>query len=68
MKEKSEKTDAHAAEKQLNIGLDPDVKRDLGRVALHSGRTQRKQAAMYVAKCVERDIRRLERTGSAKRD
>ena len=64
----AERNKTYSAEKQLNIGLDPDVKRDLERVALHSGRTQRKQAAMYVAKCVERDIRRLERTESAKKD
>ena len=59
MKEKSEKTKASAVERQLNIGLDPDVKRDLGRVALYNGRTQRKQAAMYVTRCVARDIRRI---------
>ena len=59
MKEKSEKTKARAAEKQLNIGLDPEVKRGLERVALYNGRTLRRQAAIYVSRCVERDIRRI---------
>lgn len=59
MKEKSEKTKARAAEKQLNIGLDPEVHRGLDRVALYNGRTLRRQAAMYVAKGVERDLRRI---------
>lgn len=59
MKNKSEKTKVRAAEKQLNIGLDPDVKRNLERIALYNGRTQRKQAAMYVTHCVARDVRRI---------
>ena len=59
MKTKTEKTKTHAAEKQLNIGLDPDVHRGLDRVALYNGRTLRRQAAMYVAKGVERDLKRI---------
>ena len=46
-------------ERQLNIGLDPDTKRDLARISLYNGRTQRKQAAIYVARAVAKDIRRI---------
>ena len=48
-----------AREKQLNIGLDPDTKRDLARIALYNSRTQRKQAALYVTRAVARDIKRI---------
>lgn len=46
-------------EKQLNIGLDPDTKRDLAHIALYNSRTQRKQAALYVTRAVARDIKRI---------
>ena len=55
----TERTKIRTAEKQLNIGLDPEVKRGLERVALHNGRTLRRQAAIYVARGVERDMRRI---------
>ena len=67
MKEKSEKTKARAAEKMLNIGLAPDVHRGLERIALYNGRTLRRQAAMYVTKDVQRDIKRLEKTNKGTR-
>ena len=59
MKDKSEKTKVRAAEKQLNIGLDPEVKRNLERIALYNGRTLRRQAAMYVTRDVQRDIKKI---------
>jgi hypothetical protein len=55
----TERTKIRTAEKQLNIGLDPEVKSGLERVALYNGRTLRRQAAMYVARGVQRDIRRI---------
>lgn len=61
MKEKSEKTKARAAEKMLNISLAPEVKRGLERIALYNGRTLRRQASMYVERCVSQDIKRLAR-------
>lgn len=59
MKDKSAKTKIRAPEKMLNIGLPPDVKRGLERVSLYNSRTQRKQAAIYVAYGVQRDLKRI---------
>ena len=46
-------------EQIVSVALSPTVKRDLGRVALYNSRTQRRQAALYIQRCVERDIRRI---------
>lgn len=58
MKETVDKTN-NGGELMLNVPLAPEVKRDLGRVALFNSRTQRRQAALYIQRCVERDIRRI---------
>lgn len=46
-------------EKMLNVALAPEVKRDLGRVATYNSRTMRRQAALYIARCVAKDMRRI---------
>lgn len=60
----NEKAKARAAEKQLNIGLNPEVKRGLEHIARYNGRTLRRQASMYVSRGVERDIRRITKGAS----
>lgn len=57
--QKTNSRTTRATEEMLNVPLPPDVKRDLGRISLYNGRTQRRQAAIYVARCVASDIRRL---------
>ena len=52
---------AKVSEEMLNVALPPEVKRDLGRVATYNSRTMRRQAALYIARCVARDIRRIAR-------
>lgn len=51
----------NGGELMLNVPLSPSVKRDLGRVALHNSRTQRRQAALYIQRAVARDVRRIEK-------
>lgn len=46
-------------EQIVSVALAPEVKRDLGRVALYNSRTQRRQAALYIQRAVARDIRRI---------
>jgi len=55
---KNEKPES-SAELMLNVPLAPELKRDLELVANHNSRTQRRQAALYIARCVARDIRRI---------
>ena len=47
------------AEQVLNVPLAPALKRDLGRISLFNGRTQRRQAALYIERAVTRDIARI---------
>ena len=56
-----EKTQDKPAEEMLNVALAPDVKRDLGKVSLYNSRTMRRQAAIYIARGVARDIKRIKR-------
>ncbi len=46
-------------EQMLNVPLTPEVKRELGRVALYNSRTMRRQAALYIQRCVRADARRI---------
>ena len=46
-------------EEMLNVPLAPEVKRDLGRIATYNSRTMRRQAALYIARCVAKDMRRI---------
>ena len=55
------KTQDKPAEEMLNVALTPEVKRDLGRVSLYNSRTMRRQAAIYIARGVARDMRRIEK-------
>ena len=48
-------------EQMLNVPLAPEVKRDLGRVATYNSRTMRRQAAIYIARGVAKDMRRIAR-------
>lgn len=52
---------SNGGELMLNVPLSPSVKRDLGRVSLYNSRTQRRQAALYIQKCVARDINKIAR-------
>ena len=46
-------------EQQLNVPLTPEVKRELNRISLYNSRTMRRQAAIYVSRCVRADARRI---------
>ena len=51
----------NGGEEVLNVALAPEVKRDLGRVSTYNSRTMRRQAALYIQRCVARDMRRIAR-------
>lgn len=52
-------TETRETEKQLNVPLTPEIQRELNRISLYNGRTMRRQAAIYVTRCVRADARRI---------
>ena len=62
MKAKTKSNISKAAdERLLNIPLTAELRRDLKTVSDKNGRTMRRQASMYVARGVEREMRRQSR-------
>ena len=55
----TEQTGNSATEQQLNVPLTPEVKRELNRISLYNSRTMRRQAAIYVSRCVRADAKRI---------